>query len=625
MWKKSLIYILTVVILMGLVLGNSGCNTQQKEDNVYQLNDWDFTISQLSGTDALGRKVNPTNGNQTGKYVSIYFFPWFGTHTKKIYNIDELLTKYENGIRGNLENPLWAISGEYYNSTLSPNGEFHYWGEPIYGYYDSSDPWVIRKQLELLAYAQVDCLMLDYTNNVTYLQATTALLDAIKEMSETGCKVPKVAFMLSAVNDEHLNDSLQAVYNDYLSVEKYKNCFFIGDSKINPSGKPLVTGKDAIKDEFLEKQIWFKTLQWHGVPFDPNNFPAMSEEVVQLNHNGFMSVTTEVYSSANDVHEISWCTDPYLYPEMDLLRGRGWEPGDKTNGTNPDKVAAGACFNNQWKNVFENPDIFFVQVQTWNEWWAQKQNALMKPYHDVQRAVFVDTFNEAFSRDIEPVKGRLGDNYYLQLVQNIRKFKQKSVASAVKHEKQTVQIEKGLLAWKDIPGNYLDLEGEAIIRDYPSIDPKLFYKNNSARNDIVRLKFANDSENLYVMVETKQTITKWKDNDQNWMNLYISTGKNSGWEGYDFIINRFPQKDGLTSVEFINTDGEFLRKGDVHYYLEDNRIFYSIPLKVIGVSENDQIEIKASDNLLKSLEVSEFYTNGDCVPVGRLNFAYLIA
>ena len=36
---------------------------------------------------------------------------------------------------------------------------------------------------------------------------------------------------------------------------------------------------------------------------------------------------------------------------------------------------------------------------------------------------FVNQFNDEFSTDIEPVNGDLMDNYYYQLVANIRRYK----------------------------------------------------------------------------------------------------------------------------------------------------------------------------------------------------------
>ena len=61
--------------------------------------------------------------------------------------------------------PLWGRIGDY-----------HFWGEPLFGYYRSDDPWVIRRHLHLLADAGVDVLILDATNAETYREVYLAHL-----------------------------------------------------------------------------------------------------------------------------------------------------------------------------------------------------------------------------------------------------------------------------------------------------------------------------------------------------------------------------------------------------------------------------------------------------------------
>jgi len=44
----------------------------------------------------------------------------------------------------------------------------YYWGEPLYGYYHSTDPWVLRRHAQLLADAGIDTVIFDTTNRKTY-------------------------------------------------------------------------------------------------------------------------------------------------------------------------------------------------------------------------------------------------------------------------------------------------------------------------------------------------------------------------------------------------------------------------------------------------------------------------
>ena len=85
---------------MGLlmVFAVAGCNDNSKDPGGEVLTDREFTLSQLAGTDALGRKITPAQGRKQNKYVGIYYFMWHGYHTQKIYDTSKILEKYENGI-----------------------------------------------------------------------------------------------------------------------------------------------------------------------------------------------------------------------------------------------------------------------------------------------------------------------------------------------------------------------------------------------------------------------------------------------------------------------------------------------------------------------------------------------
>ena len=55
------------------------------------------------------------------------------------------------------DSPLWG-----------PPRTPYYWAEPLYGYYHSMDPWVIRRHATLLADAGIDTVIFDTTNRKTY-------------------------------------------------------------------------------------------------------------------------------------------------------------------------------------------------------------------------------------------------------------------------------------------------------------------------------------------------------------------------------------------------------------------------------------------------------------------------
>ena len=78
----------------------------------------------------------------------------------------------------------------------------HYWGEPLYGYYASDDPWVIERHLELFTMSGIDYLALALTNISLYEKNVRALLDKVVEFQQQGWNPPKICALLSgAAND----------------------------------------------------------------------------------------------------------------------------------------------------------------------------------------------------------------------------------------------------------------------------------------------------------------------------------------------------------------------------------------------------------------------------------------
>ena len=94
--------------------------------------------------DDLGREVSTgdeVRDVQEEKQVLMFYYTWhLPKHVQGIYNIATILKNGES-------------SGKY-NWGGSP--AFHYWDEPYFGYYRSDDPWVIRKDIQMLCDAGVD-------------------------------------------------------------------------------------------------------------------------------------------------------------------------------------------------------------------------------------------------------------------------------------------------------------------------------------------------------------------------------------------------------------------------------------------------------------------------------------
>jgi hypothetical protein len=67
---------------------------------------------------------------------------------------------------------------------------------------------------------------------------------------------------------------------------------------------------------------------------------------------------------------------------------------------------------------------------------------------------------------------------------------------------------------------------------------KLHHTNRSGRNDIVACQVARDARNLYFHVRTREPMSSAPDPNWMWLLIDIDQDRATGWEGYDFIVNR---------------------------------------------------------------------------------------
>lgn len=148
---------------------------------------WDTRPDTWVATDALGRavpghdEVGPPRGD---RFVGIFYFLWLGAHVNGgPWDIARILREYPDAM-ATPTSPPWG-----------PLGALHHWGESIFGYYVSDDPYVLRRHARMLADAGVDAVVFDVTNQITYRKNYLALLDAFAEVRASGREPPRVAFL----------------------------------------------------------------------------------------------------------------------------------------------------------------------------------------------------------------------------------------------------------------------------------------------------------------------------------------------------------------------------------------------------------------------------------------------
>ncbi len=288
--------------------------------------------------------------------------------------------------------------------------------------------------------------------------------------------------------------------------------------------------------------------------------------------------------------------------------GRSWHDGAKDTSENA--VLYGYNFAEQWEYALKlDPDVIFITG--FNEWLALRLAVEDEP------VLFFDECDAEYSRDVEPAKGILGDNYYMQMVQYIAKFK-RSTAVLPRGGSVSIDIAGGFSQWKNekIMSVYRDYRNDTADRDHPGYG-EYYYTDASGRNDIVNAKVCEDEKYLYFYVDTAEALSP--STDDAWMTLFINT---SGKEGYDFYVNRTSPADGKTAVEAVTEDG-YRRVGDAEIRYEGNKLMLRVEKSLLGFSSgaDASLSFKWADNYTDG-DIMSFYTRGDAAPYGRLNFVY---
>jgi len=301
-------------------------------------------------------------------------------------------------------------------------------------------------------------------------------------------------------------------------------------------------------------------------------------------------------------------------------------------GTQPKEPAQlterGVYFQEQWDRALK-VDPQFVFVTGWNEWVAQR---FVKPDRGGPKEMiglplaagdtyFVDQYNREFSRDIEPMRGGHGDNYYYQLVANIRRFK--GVRPLPKSSPpKTIRIDHDFSDWSDVKPEYRDTTGDTMHRDHPGWGDAGPYVDRTGRNDFVSLKATHDDQSVYFYAKTRQAITPLA--GDNWMLLWIDADCNprTGWQGYDYVINRDVHSSGKSSVEKLAADTKATRVGHATFAVRDNLFELALPLSLVDDSAEVAFDFHWTDNIQQPPGITGFSKNGDHAPNRGSNYRF---
>ena len=624
-------------------------------------------------TDALGRKmpdfkeVGPLK-NDKRRVVSIFYITWHTqdhfTNFKNPYSADvSKVLKSDPNARLDAKHPLWKENS-------------YHWGEPEMGYFLNQDEYVIRKDMSMLSDAGVDVLVLDVTNAVRYWDEWEVLFNTMHKMKAEGNKVPQFCFW--AFNGQVIT-VVQDLFDRIYKTKQFNDLWFYWDGKplllYNGNPKFDANGQDVkqpnphfdglaktdashphyndpdytepfykdytkeVKNFFTLRTMWWGYWEWAGKRYigtEDNwsfGYDLGNAKVKALDPDGLVSLHNGKKEEAavtpaqhpSSLVGKSWRreTGQPLLNQYDLADS-AYVPWLGKTVKNPE--GSGIYFQDRWNEALKS-DPEMLYINDWNEWTAgkyqhegDKKGSFMRresPYF------FVDQYNAEFNRCIQPMKDGYTDNYYMQMAQNIRKYKgvrpqpvQKGISS--------IRIDGKFEDWKMVTNEFRDTKGDTYHRDHNGYGG-LHYTNLSGRNDIITSKVAVNKSNIYFYCETYEKLTNY--DDKNWMLLLIDADNNpeTGWYGYEFLINKNVTDTANTLLlHYDNSDpNKWVAVSNLKYQTFGNQMEIEVPRKLIRLTGNQFIfDFKWSDNASDLHDPISLCTDGDTAPNRRFNYRF---
>lgn len=560
------------------------------------------TWGPLAGTDDLGRTLPSSQSVGPPKpdhKVGVLYEPWHGQNNPRDYqnivNLDKVLAADPHA-PSKPSDPAWPGAGH-----------FAYWDEPLFGYYSSDDPWVVQRHLEMLADAGIDFLEIDASNNLVFKPEAELIMRTIAQMQREGKAAPQVTFMTRTNSSQVMDDIYRAFYAPS-SPYRYPSTWF------RWKGKPLIIGINP--SSTVASFFTVRYAQWPNEPaqkcdgWDWESFDRPQRVNYSCDgHKEQMSVSVAQNSGNPPIFSF---TDYY---GVGGSWSRNYHDGAEDNSAGA--VDRGYNFQEEWDNVLaQDPEV--VTLEGFDEWDAGN----WQDEAETGPLTFYDLSSERYSRDTEPMTGGYGDDYYMQLIEDIRRYK--GVEAPVQPSPATtISIDRGFDQWNDVSPGYLSYTSGPTRRDYPGLDNKT-YINDTARNTFAELKVARDASNLYFYARTTRPITPRR--DKNWMTLFLDTDGNgsNGWKGFDYAINLAGASSATTTLRKSTSGWNWeLVSSSIAYRIQGDEMMIAVPRALLGQQTDPvKLDFKWADNWQHDGDIIDFYQDGTTAPYGRLSYVY---
>lgn len=573
----------------------------------------DNSACRLVGIDHFGRSFSTVDSLRTDRKVGLFYWPWIGQpYASDIYDATRIRAM-EDGLK-----ILTDMSVD--RPDISPNGQAHFWGKPLWGYYNSIDEWVIRKQMQMITLAGVDFIFFDHTNSLIYPEVTLKVCKVIQDMLDEGWNAPRIVSYTHSKSFQTVRSLWKTIYGP----GKYPDTWFRID------GKPVVVAYTDAADDLREAAsrndrdytpgelsqeirdfFYFFKPNWPSDPTFDDGFPWIEWKFPQPLHSGSGVMNVTVASHPMVPMSFSWTRENWTN------WGRGWDPDLKQNVA--EDVEKGTYFQKQWDEVIK-ADPKIVSVGGWNEWVAYKQ-----PWDG--EYMLCDSADEEYSRDIEPMEGGYQDAFYLQLIANIRRYK--GARGAVPSAEPSVRKgfdEMDLSQWDKVSYVVRHPDSKQQARDCFGASKTVRYTQDAPENPLKEVRVAHDRKNLYFLITGFRDFTAPAKGESNWLNLFIGAGEpqDKGWESYEYLIGAIC--DGTSaSIETLSPDFDRKHAGNAGMALHKDRIILRIPRSMIGLKAAGSFHFKVTTGVENPSNIMDTYKSGSAMPMGRLSFLYRIS
>jgi hypothetical protein len=221
-------------------------------------------------TDGLGRSLPlaaETGPTRTDRTVALFYFLWLGPHAQAggPWDVTKILAQDASAMQ-KPDSPLWG-----------PLHAPHHWGESIFGYYNTDDPYVLRKHAQLLADAGVDTVVFDVTNQLTYRAQYTALLETWSAVRAEGGRTPQVAFLCPFWQPAKV---VRELWRDLYKPGLHRDLWFHWEGKPFILADPERVASDAFTASFDAQAVELKAGGTLGQTFAADRaFTAVSVRV----------------------------------------------------------------------------------------------------------------------------------------------------------------------------------------------------------------------------------------------------------------------------------------------------------------------------------------------------------